>query len=318
MTTDPHPHEGDLRIRDMKQVSTESLSFCGRPVTTEEIALIARLVEDFSGLGRTEIANTVCELLQWVRPTGKLKTVECRAFLESLQDLGLIRLPECQPRRPRGSRTSTPITSLGEFGDPLEGTLKNFQPLELEPVTSPADRALWREWMQRYHYLGYRVPFGAHVRYFVRVMAPQPVRVGAIQFSSPAWRMAGRERWIGWSEAARRCNLQRIVTNSRFLILPWVRIRNLASSTLALAARRLPDEWEARYNIRPVLLETLVDPARFSGTCYRAANWIEVGQTTGRGRQDRDHQRHGACPKTIFLYPLTADARSYLCEEVTP
>ncbi len=300
----------------MKQLSTVSLSFCGRPVATEELALIARLAEDFSGLGRTEIANTVCELLQWVRPTGKLKTVECRAFLESLQDLGLIRLPECRPRRPRGSRTSTQITPRGECGEPLEGTLKSFQPLELEPVTSPADQALWREWMQRYHYLGYRVPFGAHLRYFVRILAPQPVRVGALQFSSPAWRMAARERWIGWSEVARRCNLQRIVSNSRFLLFPWVRIRNLAGSTLALAARRLPDDWEARYQVRPLLLETLVDPARFAGTCYRAANWIEVGRTTGRGRQDRDQLRHGACPKTIFLYPLTPRARQELGMEV--
>lgn len=302
----------------MEQPPKTLLSFCGRPLSAEELALIQGIAEDFSGLGRTEIANTVCELLQWVRPTGKPKTVECRAFLESLQADGLIRLPPLRPQRSRGKQRPTASTPLGAFGAPMEGFLKEFGPLELEPVCSPADRALWCEWMQRYHYLGYRIPFGAHLRYFVRVMTPQPIRVGALQFSSPAWRMAARESWIGWSEQARRCNLQRVVSNSRFLILPWVRIANLASSALALAARRLPDDWQARYRIRPLLLETLVDPARFAGTCYRAANWIEVGQTTGRGRQDRKHLRHGACPKTIFLYPLTPQARQHLNTEMAP
>jgi hypothetical protein len=298
-------------------ISTD-LSFCGQPVTGKELALIQGIADDFGGLGRTEMANTVCELLQWVRPTGKLKTVECRAFLESLQASGLICLPERRPQRRRNKQAVPPLTPHGEGGASLEGTLKDFQPLELEPVSSPADQALWREWMQRYHYLGYRIPFGAHLRYFVQIMAPQPVRVGALQFSSPAWRMAAREQWIGWSDQARRRNLQQVVSNSRFLILPWVRIRNLASSTLALAARRLPDDWQESYRIRPVLLETLVDPARFAGTCYRAANWTCVGRTTGRGRQDRDHQRHDAAPKTIFLCPLAADARSRLCAELAP
>ena len=301
----------------MTQVIRATLSFCGRPISAQEFSLIQGIVQDFSGLGRTEIASTVCELLQWVRPTGKPKTVECRAFLETLEADGLLRLPPRRAQR-RGERKPAPATVLGAFGAPLEGSLKQFQPLRLEPVSSAADQALWREWMQRYHYLGYRIPFGAHLRYFVQIMAPQPVRVGALQFSSPAWRMAAREQWIGWSDAARRRNLQLVVGNSRFLILPWVRIRNLASSALALAARRLPDDWQARYGVRPLLLETLVDPARFAGTCYRAAGWTCVGRTTGRGRQDRDHRRHDASPKTIFLSPLSADAQSRLCAEVAP
>lgn len=301
----------------MTQGIRTTFSFCGRPISAEELSLIQDIVKDFAGLGRTEIANTLCELLQWVRPTGKLKTVECRAFLETLDADGLLRLPPRRAQR-RGEGTPFPATALGAFGAPLEGSLKDFQPLRLEPVSSAADQELWREWMQRYHYLGYRIPFGAHLRYFVQVLAPQPIRVGALQFSSPAWRMAAREQWIGWSDAARRRNLQRVVGNSRFLILPWVRIRNLAGSALALAARRLPDDWQARYGIRPLLLETLVDPARFAGTCYRGANWTCVGRTSGRGRQDRDHQRHEASPKTIFLYPLAADARLRLCAEVAP
>ena len=203
----------------MARDSGTLLSFCGQPLTVEELLFIQSIAEDFSSLGRTEIANTVCELLQWVRPTGKLKTVECRAFLESLQNDGLIRLPALRPQR-RSERSAPPATPLGAVGVPLEGSIEEFQPLELEPVSSPGDQTLWREWMQRYHYLGYRIPFGAHLRYFLRVMAPRPIRVGALQFSSPAWRMAARERWIGWSESARRHNLQRVVCNSRFLILP--------------------------------------------------------------------------------------------------
>ena len=290
-------------------------SFCGRTVSGEDITLIKDIVKEYPGLGRTEIASTICELLQWVRPTGKLKTVECRAFLEFLEDSGLLRLPPPRQQKPP-QRKTPPATPLGEFGTPLEGTLKEFRPLELQAVTSAADQTLWREWMERYHYLGYRIPFGAHLRYFVRVMAPQPVRVGALQFSSPAWRMAGREQWIGWSDAARRGNLQMVVSNSRFLILPWVRIRNLASSALSLAAHRLPNDWESTYGIRPVLLETLVDSSRFGGTCYRAANWTDAGTTAGRGRQDREHRLHGVAPKKIFLFPLTRNARQILCSEV--
>lgn len=289
--------------------------FYGRPLSPAELALIQGIAKEFSALSRTEIANTVCELLQWVRPTGKLKTVECRAFLESLEDDGLLRLPPRRPQR-RPQHKPPPSTPSGAFGVPLEGPLKEFRPLQLELVSSAADQTLWREWMERYHYLGYRIPFGAHLRYFVQVMAPQPIRVGALQFSSPAWRMAAREQWIGWSDAARRDNLQMVVSNSRFLILPWIHIRNLASSALALAARHLPDDWQINYGIRPVLLETLVDPARFNGTCYRAANWIEAGRTSGRGRQDRGHQRHDASPKMLFLFPLARDARSCLCSEV--
>lgn len=291
---------------------TTAFLFCGRPLLAEELTLIQGVVKEFSALGRTEIANTVCELLQWVRPTGRLKTVECRAFLESLEEAGLLRLPLRRPQQ-RPQHKPPPSTAAGEYGAPLTGNLKEFAPLRLELVNSAADQALWREWMARYHYLGYRIPFGAHLRYFVQVMTSHPVRVGALQFSSPAWRMAAREQWIGWSDAARRNNLQMVVSNSRFLILPWVRIRNLASSALALAARQLPDHWLTTYGIRPVLLETLVDPARFAGTCYRAANWIEAGTTTGRGRQDREHRRHNASPKTIFLLPLADNARLSLC-----
>jgi hypothetical protein len=164
------------------------------------------------------------------------------------------------------------------------------------------------------HYLGCTVPFGAHLRYFVRISHPKPQRVGCIQLSSPAWRMTPRDRWIGWDDTERLRGLQHIVQNSRFLILPRVRIPNLASATLARMVRQVGIDWEARYAVRPVLMETLVDPTRFRGTCYRAANWIHLGQTTGRGRMDRGHRRHGASPKKVFVYPLCRKAREKLRE----
>ena len=134
----------------------------------------------------------------------------------------------------------------------------------------------------------------------------------AVAFGAGRWRMAARERWVGWSEAQRRAQLQRVVNNSRFLIVPWVEVRNLASHVLARLARELPQAWERAYGARPVLLETLVDGQRFAGTCYRAAGWLELGNTSGRGRDDRHHRRHASAPKTLFVHPLRPDAREIL------
>ena len=153
-----------------------------------------------------------------------------------------------------------------------------------------------------------RGPFGAQVQYLVSVSTPAPTVVGGLQFSSAAWRMRARDRWIGWDDARRARHLPQVVSNSRFLLLPWVHIQNLASATLALALRRLPADWQAQYGVTPLLVETLVDAARYTGGCYRAANWVEVGETAGRGRDDRRHQRHGAHPKRLWVYPLTRDA----------
>ena len=164
--------------------------------------------------------------------------------------------------------------------------------------------------MQRYHYLGCRVPFGAHLRYWVRNGERE---LACLLWTSPAWKMQARDVWIGWSDEQRRRNLQSIVNHGRFLILPWVAVKGLASKILGLSARQMPRQWEARYGGRPLLLETLVDAARFRGTCYRAANWIPIGQTTGRGRMDREHTGHGQAVRDIYVYPLVRDARQRLC-----
>ena len=164
--------------------------------------------------------------------------------------------------------------------------------------------------VERHHYLGCRVPFGANLRYGVR---NRDRELACLLWTSPAWKMRARDAWIGWSDEQRQRNLQSIVNNGRFLILPWVRVKGLASKILALSARQMPREWQIRYGHRLLLLETLVDAVRFRGTCYRAANWIYVGQTAGRGRMDREHKNHGQSTKDIYLYPLLRDTRQRLC-----
>jgi len=292
------------------------LSFCGTAVSDEQRALINEIVTRYGRLSRTELANTLCELLDWVRPNGQLKTVECRQFLETLDEKSLIQLPARQNTgRKKGKSQPIELTALSANKQPLQGTLREFQPVTLRPVVGGDERQLWRELIERYHYLGYRIPFGAHLRYFIEVSKPTSTIVGCIQLSSPAWRMAARDRWVGWDDAVRARQLQRIVNNSRFLLFPFVQITNLASHVLSLLSRCVVRDWQASYHIQPLLLETLVDSQRFTGSCYRAANWIELGQTSGRGRQDRGHERHGSVPKTLFVYPLHRHAVACLKNE---
>lgn len=280
----------------------------GRLMARRELALVREVVASCGGLSRAELAKTVCELLGWRRRNGSLRGLECRRWLEELESCGWLVLPDKRARRPVGRSTRVPISDRGAPGAALEGTVGDVAPVVLEVVEGPAEQALFRELVGRHHYLGYRLPYGAQLRYLVFASQPQRQVVGCVQFSSPAWRMAARDRWIGWDEASRRRNLQRVVANSRLLILPWVRVKNLASRVLAAATRRLACDWPVRYGVEPLLVETLVDSERFRGTCYRAANWQVVGTTSGRGRMDREHRRHGLAPKTVMVYELVADA----------
>lgn len=289
-------------------------SFSGRQFTAAELALIQEVVDTCGGLSRVELASTVCELLGWSRANGGLKARECREFLERLEGEGLLRLPEKRAGKPVGTRTRIPMTARGDAQPVLRCAVAAVLPIYLGLVTSREDRLLFRELVGRHHYLGYAVPFGAQLQYLVRGPHGAGSVLACLQFSSAAWRMAARDRWIGWDDAARARNLPRVVNNSRFLILPWVEVPNLASTILSLAARRVVDDWRARYGVSPVLLETLVDPSRYRGGCYRASNWREVGVTSGRGRMDREHRRHQSSPKTVFVYPLLRDVRRALQE----
>lgn len=297
----------------MQQRDMQSISFCGRRFTPADLKLIAEVVESCSALSRAELGATVCELLEWKRPSGRLKSRECRDLLELLQGEGLIELPPKGNGRPAGLSDAVARTRGGEPGEPITGTVGELGPARLERVEDAAGRELFRELIDRYHDLGYATPFGARLQYLAYLEATGDAPVACLQYSSPAWRMAARDGWIGWSEQARQRKLQRLVNQSRFLILPWVQVDNLASHLLARSARNLRADWHRLYGVEPVLLETLVDEQR-AGTCYRAANWIEVGCTTGRGRMDREHARHGRAPKRVLLYPLVPDAARRLRE----
>jgi uncharacterized protein DUF4338 len=225
-------------------------------------------------------------------------------------------LPSVRNSGPRGPR-QIPLHEASASQAKVEGSAGEFEPLEMRGVESREQSRLWTELIERHHYLRYRVPVGANLRYLVRSGQKERSVLACLLWSSPAWKMAARDQWIGWNAEQRARNLQLIVNNSRFLVLPWVRIQGLASKILALSARQMPHDWQTRYGYRPLLLETLVDTKRFRGTCYRAANWLHVGQTSGRGRMDREHQRHGQAIKDIYVYPLVRDARQRLCCDPT-
>ena len=288
--------------------------FSGRAFSDREVTLIGEVVRDCSGLSRMELARTVCELLRWRRPNGRLKARECREFLERLDAEGALVLPDKRRGRVVGSVTRVPRTAAGDPGRALVGSVHDIAPLEVELVREPAQRLLFRELVGRYHYLGHTVPFGAHLRYLVLASRPARAVVGCLQYSSPAWRMAVRDRWVGWDERTRARNLQRVVNNSRFLLLPWVEVKNLASAVLARGLGRLVVDWPGRYHLEPWLVETLVDAHRHHGGCYRAANWVALGATSGRGRMDRHGRRGGEAPKTVLVYPLVRDAQRRLRE----
>lgn len=287
------------------------IRFSGRRFSAAELKLIAEVTSDLPALSLTELSRTLCELLDWKRPSGKLKTDECRGLLESLQSLGQITLPALRQTAPKGPRRVEP-TASSQPQQPLSGTAGDYEPLLIDcvyGVDNPQVR-LFAEFIDRYHYLGYRVPYGAQLRYLVCSQRFPGRVLACLLFSSPAWKMAPRDDWIGWNDPQRRQNLQYLVANSRFLILPWVQVRRLASKILSRVARQLPQDWEQLYGYRPLLLETLVDSARFQGTCYRAANWIHIGRTQGRGRMDRCHKAHGRAVKDIYVFPL--------CRQVCP
>ena len=290
----------------MKESESSIHFLSGRDFTAQEIQDIQETIES-CGLSWSELVQTICEYLQWVTPAGRYKVDSCGKALMKLEAQGLVRLPT-----KRASKGSSQEIELGTRTDPhdeVTGTVRNCAPIELRPVIGKEGIGLWNEYVQRYHVLGYKRPFGAHQRYFIE--GKGSCRLGCLLFASSAWALAERDQWIGWSERDRAERLNWVVANTRFLIFPWVHVRNLASTALALAARRIPQDWKQRYGYAPVLLETFVDAERYRGTCYQAANWIRLGMTAGRGRMDR-HTRYLSSPKIIYVYPLTPDFRPRL------
>jgi uncharacterized protein DUF4338 len=289
-------------------IDPASITYGGRNFSPEELALMRQAASDCAGLGITEIARTICEWLDWRRPNGRLKNHECRLLLERLQDQGLLTLPALRHSGRRGPRAVAIDTT--DAPTPVQSTIAELEPLRLVLVER-AESTLWRQSIERFHYLGHRTPVGAHLRYFVK--SGKDEILACLLWTSPAWKMAARDQWIGWNLAQRARNLQYIVNNSRFLILPWVQIKGLASTILARSARQLPQDWRKHYGYSPLLLETLVDGSRFKGTCYRAANWIHLGQTAGGTRTDRLQQLHPNTAKLLFVFPLCRQVQQRLC-----
>ena len=266
-------------------------------------------MQTFSRLSRNELALTVCEHLDWTTPRGTLKVQSGLSLLDTLEDHGVITLP---PKRV----TKAPVRRVPTFTEPpdsrpVEGPLASVTPIALRLVTTPADRARWKAYLQTYHYLGYRHPFGAHLGYLI-VSEPRQQELGGFVFAaSAAWALAPRDQWIGWDTTHRQKLLSLVLSNDRFVIFPWVTVPNLASHVLSLATTHIADDWGSLHGYRPVLIETFVDPTRYSGTGYQAANWTHLGQTQGRGRDDPRH----ACRETkkdIYVYPLRRDWRQCL------
>lgn len=299
----------------MSQRILPEIRFCGKVLSEGEVDLINGVLRTCRGLSRSELANTICELLGWERANGRLKKRECLELIDLLEADGLASPPAYRNRRRFGPLPPAD-DGVSKPPPPLQArSVGEVAPVVLERVVNGDQRKQWKQLVSRHHYLGYKVAFGAHLRYLIKVSRPQPRVVGCLQFSSPAWRIKARDGWIGWDDTTRANNLQRIVNNSRFLILPYVNVPNLASHALSLATKQIAGDWFELYRIRPVLLETLVDPAHFNGGCYKAANWLEIGQTSGRGRQDHKHERHGVAPKTLFVYPLAAKSLKALRQE---
>jgi hypothetical protein len=291
-----------------------SVVVCGRVFPHAIVQRINAAARDHPEWSRAELARKVCDWLDWRAEGGKRKEVNCRLALVRLHSRGLIELPPPR-RRVRFGRSRFGAIRL-HVPASLEGSVKELGKLELVLVNSKGrelDRQ-WKKMVATHHYLGYRPLCGAQLRYLI---VCKHGYVGALGFSAAALYLRARDRWIGWSHAARQAYLRHVVANSRFVIARQVKVANLASKVLALAQKRLAEDWQQAYGYRPLLLETYVESKRFAATSYRAANWIYVGRTRGRGRQDRAHRAHQPI-KDIYLYPLDANCREKLCEEPGP
>ncbi len=282
------------------------MRYCGRDFSDRELAWMRQLIVDNPSRTRAELARLTCEALAWRKPDGALKAMSCRVAMLRMQADGLLELPP--PRHPRPA-IRLAKTARTDPRERIDRPVHALPELHLRPV-EPATSGLWNEFIHRYHYLGYTPLPGAQWRYFAYTATTPLALLG---FGAAAWQSAPRDRFIGWTHEQRQRHLHLIVNNARFLILPWIRSPNLASKLLAMAARRLPHDWQQRYRYRPVLLESFVQTDRFAGTCYKAANWRYLGQTQGRGKLG-PRGRQSVPIKDLWVYPLEARFRERLTD----
>jgi hypothetical protein len=278
-----------------------------RTITEPELELIQDTVDLHWDKGRTQISQILCRKWNWFQPNGCLKDMACREVLLTLQRKGLIALPPRFNSANNDKRNrSIPVVDIDQT--PLQGKPSHLPPVTLKIVRNTSLEPLYNSLVQQHHYLGYRQIVGNHLKY-IAFIDERPV--ACLGWGSAAWSVKSRDSFIGWDKPTKENNLHFVVNNTRFLILPWVSVKYLASRILALNARRLCDDWLKVYNHPLYLLETFVEKNRFKGTCYKAANWIHVGETRGTAKRGHDHVFHGTI-KDVYLYPLRKDFRKKL------
>ena len=282
----------------------------GRCITPATVARIRGLLAENPSWNRSRLSRELCEEWDWRNDKGRLKDMACRTLLLKLERRGEIRLPERQGASPNAHRNRQ-IADVPHDSSPIESDLRRLQPLKLVPLEAADKEApLFKSLLHRYHYLGHRNCVGENLKYMIRDQLGR--LLACMLFGSAAWKAKSRDAFIGWDRQTRERNLPFLTNNTRFLILPWVRVQNLASHLLAQVCRELPGHWMEKYGHPIHLLETFVERDRFRGTCYRAAGWTHVGATAGRSRNDV-HATMSVPVKDVFLYPLNADFKERLC-----
>jgi hypothetical protein len=288
-----------------------ALTYRGRVATAGDVAFIKDLIKDNPNDSRRALSVKLCETWNWRQPNGALRDMVCRGFMLQLHRAGWIELPEKKfsPNNPLVDRKTPPRIAIDQ--SPLSASLKDVRPLTFRQVRRSGAEKLFNSLIACYHYLGYCRPVGEHLKYMV-FAGKRPV--SCLAFSSAPRHIGSRDRFIGWDADTRRKNLSLMAYNSRFLILPWVHIKFLASHILAQVAGVLPKDWLKLYNHPVYYVETFVDTQRFKGTCYKAANWIYLGKTTGRGKNDHTGKPNRSL-KAVYGYPLVRDFRDKLAGE---
>lgn len=283
----------------------------GRHLSMADVGQIQHWVRINPGWSRYRLSRHLCEQWDWRTPVGQLKDMAARTLLLKLEKRGLVQLPPRRNASPNRHRLAAPAKQSWD-NQPVEASLKELELLQIQEVSAqaPARRQL-RSALASFHYLSYRASVGENLQYSVCDNRQRLLAV--LVFGAAAWKCAPRDQWIGWSAQQREQRLCQIANNSRFLIMPWVKVPSLASWILGRIARRIQEDWQAKYGHGIVALESFVERGRFAGTSYRAANWIRVGATSGRSRQDRTH-RLQVPVKEVYLYPLTPKLREGLCQ----
>jgi hypothetical protein len=282
----------------------------GRIITPEDIAFLRQFLAQHCGLSRRRLSAKVCEAWQWKQANGALCDMVCRGLLLMLHRTGEIQLPEVRfvPRNPMVVRQRPALVPVDTT--PLIVRLNELRPLEVRQVRRTSDEPLFNSLVEHHHYLGYEQPVGEHLKYLVWA---QGRPIACMAWSSAPRHLGSRDRYMGWSQEARKRNIRLIAYNTRFLILPWVQVPHLASHILSRVAATLSSDWERMYEHPIRFVETFIDPERFRGTCYRAANWILLGRTTGRGKDDLTHRQNRSI-KEVFGLPLTRKFRELLSQ----